>query len=87
MNADITNRFGYWMDNRGTVHQFPAGNIIASLIQNVKIGPGTKLSSYSVDTEDLFPGGKTTGMWDWPLTLSSAKIKIECSYTPTPPTK
>jgi hypothetical protein len=33
----------------------------------------------------LFPGGKTAGVWSWPPTPSSAKVKNAWSYTSTPP--
>jgi len=29
---------------------------------------GSHPASYSMGTNDCFPGGKVTGMWNWPIT-------------------
>ena len=50
------------------------------LLQNVKIGSGACPASYSVGTRS-----KVVGAWVDHSTLSSAKVKNEWSYIPTPP--
>jgi hypothetical protein len=55
VTGDVTNRFGYGMGNWGIVVQLPVGIFVAYLIQNVKLGPGIRPSSYSVDTGGLLP--------------------------------
>jgi hypothetical protein len=40
-------------------------------------------SSYSVDTEGLFPGDKVVGAWNCPATSCSEGFKNACSYVST----
>jgi hypothetical protein len=61
---------GYGLDDRGFRVRFSAGAGNFSLRHRVQNGSGAHPASYEMGTRGSFPGDKTAGTWNWPLTSS-----------------
>ena len=73
------------MDNWGTVVQFPARIRHLYLHQSIQAGFVAHPASYSVDSQDAYPGGKVTGNKPDHTLPSNTQVKNDGSYTSTTP--
>jgi hypothetical protein len=69
---------------RWSAFRVPAGAGNFSLHHRIQTGSGTHPASYPMGTRGSLPDGKAVGVWNWPLTPSSAEVKNTWSYTSTP---
>jgi hypothetical protein len=54
------------------------------LHHRVKNGSGAHPASNPLSTTGFFPGGRAAGAWSWPLTPSSAEVKMRGAIPPLP---
>jgi len=63
-------------NSAGTTKQF------FSISHSVQTSSGVLPASYPMGTGSSFPGGKMTGVWSWPLTVS-AEVKTASTWRAT----